>query len=761
MLIFISIIIGIIIFYKVIVPFVHNQYYPNTEKRITKGLLSMSFWQILLSSLVCAYAFGLEPVHKQFDEDVNSFVQEYSEVGDLIGEYTGINTASNFYYLMSEAESLHTYATVFIVVAVILAFLTVIGSIERKLDRRIVEGVAIFNTLACCWIAKSSTDLYEMIIRDGATLQTIAWIGRLFGTDIFSAMDWMIRIIWLCPLILIIKHFFYHKTLDEYYAVSIPQSEPIKQQEGNIIREEEPVTEEQPDIESPKQSVPISQMEESVIIEKQINENNSEPEPINQQEENSTLPEEEPVIIKEQPQSKIEETDKKPSVPFNLLFGIGLVVLMGVVAWWILQSNEKDNYTPTVENQTENIADKDIYEQRSNEIIRELTSKYGDRLNIYCKYPNSSKYCIFTVESENYESTEYLLIYNLEEKTLKQLDYNNLQPSNGENIPLQFFSVFMSASTNKLFISGFNGVRTQYLLELDLSNWKVKKLCSGDNITQNGNKIIVNTHILTEWGESYPTSEFVNIDIYYNLNGNPIIPSTGGNNYQLKGLIDNKYSVTMQLSIQNNKIYGKYYYDKNGSDNYLYLYGGISESGDVALLEFNNEGQQTSNFKGRFTNDSFYGTFTNYKQIEMPFELHFENNNLKTTEVTLKRYYNSRFGYSILYPSSFSNLRESDNSDGCRFSKDNHTYLSVSGMYNGLNETIEDKYNEYKAKSPVYSKLKGNWFVVSDYTENGDIYYLKTVLKDDIFMTAILYYPNSEKDFYSKIIPKIFTNFPD
>ena len=28
-----------------------------------------------------------------------------------------------------------------------------------------------------------------------------------------------------------------------------------------------------------------------------------------------------------------------------------------------------------------------------------------------------------------------------------------------------------------------------------------------------------------------------------------------------------------------------------------------------------------------------------------------------------------------------------------------------------------------------YSKLKGNWFVVSDYTENGDIYYLKTVLK--------------------------------
>lgn len=597
-MIILSFIIGIILFYVTIIPSIHKLSGIPASPKFTRRILSLPFWQIILCDLVCLYALQVEPVYKQTDEDVNSFIQEYSEVGDLINEYTGINAASNFNYLMSEAESLHTCTIIFIIVAIILALTAAIGSIGKKLDKRIIESMCIITTLGCCWIAKSSTDLYEMIIRDGATLQAIAWIGRLLGTDIYLMMDLIIRIIWLCPLILIIQHFFYHKALSEYYSLPIPQSGTIK--ENN------------------------SQEQSNILIEEKLNENtSSEPKPISQQEEKSTLTEEKPTIT-------IEETDKKQSIPFNLLFGIGLVVLMGIVVWWILQSNEKDNYTSTVENQTENIADEDIYEQRSNAIIQELTSKYGDRLNIYCKYPNSSKYCIFTVESENYESTEYLLIYNLEEKTLKQLDYNNLQPSNGENIPLQFFSVFMSASTNKLFISGFNGVRTQYLLELDLSNWKVKKLCSGDNITQNGNKIIVNTHILTEWGESYPTSEFVNIDIYYNLNGNPIIPSTGGNNYQLKGLIDNKYSVTMQLSIQNNKIYGKYYYDKNGSDNYLYLYGGISESGDVALLEFNNEGQQTSNFKGRFTNDSFYGTFTNYKQIEMPFELHLGNHHSST-----------------------------------------------------------------------------------------------------------------------------------
>lgn len=765
MAIFISIIIGIIIFYKVIVPFVQNQYYPYTGKRITKGLLSMSFWQILLSSLVCAYALEVEPVHKQLDEDVTSFVQEYSEVGDLIGEYTGINTASNFYYLMNEAESLHTYTVIFIISAIILALATIIGSIDKKLDRRIVEGMSIITTLGCCWIAKSSTDLYEMIIRDGATLQTIAWIGRLFGTDIFSAMDWIIRIIWLCPLILIIKHFFYHKILDEYYSVSIPQSEPIKQKEENIIQEERTVTEEQPDIESPKQSVPINQMKESVIIKKQINENTPEPEPI----KNSTLTEEgHTITIEEQSQPEVikieEETDKKPSVPFNLLFGIVLVVLMGTVAWWISLSNEKENYTPAIKNQTESIVVNDVYEQRSNAIIQELIAKYGDKIQVEHKYPELSKYCTFNLTDDN---TGYLLVYDLDREILKQFNAQSLPTTNVGEVCLFFFNTSMNQNNN-ILISGNNGAYsmgflgfTEYRLELNTTDWSIKEICSGNEITKTENEYIARKAIVTRFKDDARYNEYTIADVYYDLQGNLIAPSYRGNNYQLKGLIDNKYSVTMQLSIQDNKIYGKYYYDKNGSDNFLYLYGGISESGDVALLEFNREGQQTSNFKGRFTNNSFYGTFTNYKQIEMPFELHFENNNLKTTEVTLKRYYNSRFGYSILYPSSFSNLRESDNSDGCRFSKDNHTYLSVSGMYNGLNETIKDKYNEYKDKSPVYSKLKGNWFVVSDYTENGDIYYLKTVLKDDIFMTAILYYPNSEKDFYSKIIPKIFTNFPD
>ena len=566
------------------------------------------------------------------------------------------------------------------------------------------------------------------------------FMGVLAG--IFSGTDeYPFAIIFPIVTLILVGAFYkaYSNALENLFNYSLP--ELVK--ENNLQEQPNRQSEEQTDRNSSEQKVQSEpmQVEETGRIK-----------------EKPETPPQAKIIIK-------EKAEQKSFFRFNILFGIGLVVLMGVVAWWILQSNEKDNYTPTVENQTENIADKDIYEQRSNEIIRELTSKYGDKIQVEYKYPELSKYCTFGLKGEDDYNFRYLLVYDLDREILKQFDTQSLFTNNHKELFLATYSISINSQNNKLLISGNNGANsigyTEYLLELDPSNWQIREICSGSEVIKKQDGYIANRRIMTKWGDCVAMSEFVNIDIYYNLNGNLIIPSTSGNNYQLKGLIDNKYSVTMQLSIQNNKIYGKYYYEKNGSDNFLYLYGGISDSGDVALLEFNSEGQQTSNFKGRFTNDFFYGTFTNYKNIEMPFELHFENNNLKTTEVTLKRYYNSRFGYSILYPSSFSNLRESDNSDGCRFSKDNHTYLSVSGMYNGLNETIEDKYNEYKDKSPVYSKLKGNWFVVSDYTENGDIYYLKTVLKDDIFMTAILYYPNSEKVFYSKIIPKIFTNFPD
>ncbi len=780
MIILISIIIGIVIFYQMIIPFIHNQYYPSTEKRITKGLLSMSFWQILFGGLVCVYALQVEPVYKQTDEDVSSFVQEYSIVGDLVNEYTGINTTSNFNYLMSEADNLHTFAIIFIIITVVFSSATVIGSIGRKLDRRIIEGLAILNTLACCWICKSSTDLYEMIIRDGVTLQTIAWIGRLLGTDIYSTMDLIIRSVWILPLILIIKHFYYHKILNEYYAWVVPQSRFIKQQEENKVQEQYSPQTATSSINPIEYSNTPTEENNSEFVTGDISSTNQQSEVIKSQNETitssdiqeSTLQTNENVC-----NESIKASVKKESKSSYIGFAIGGIAIFIIAVFLVWQCTKDEDVIQTLQQEDMNTvtgvtlqqstqSTSDIYEQRSNAIIQELTAKYGNKIQVDHKYPELSKYCTFRLKGEDDYGFPYLLIYDLDKGKLKQFNTEALPTNNVGEVFLTSYDVLINQENNTLLISGNNGANsvgyTEYILELNPSNWQIKELCSGKAITKNDDGYIAHRMIMTKFIDCTATSEFAFVDIHYDFQGKLVMPISKGNTYQLQGRINDKYAVTMQLSIQDDKIYGKYFYDKTGSDNYLYLYGGISESGDVVLLEFNNEGKKTGNFTGEFANDSFYGTFTNYKQVKMPFELHIKgNHNAASQEVTLKKYYNSRFGYNILYPSSFSNIYESENGDGCKLSKDSHTYLIVYGIHNALNETIEDKYNEYKSKSPVYCRLKENWYVISAYTENGDIFYLKTVLKDGVFITAELHYPNNEKEYYSKLIPKIFADFPN
>lgn len=757
MIIIIPIILGIIIFYKMVIPYIHNQYHPTTEQRITKGLLSMSFWQILVCSLVCAYALEVKPSYneyKQTDVDVSSFLQENSELGDLIHEYTGINGYSNLDYLISEAQSLHTYAIIFIVISVIIALAMAIGSIGKKLDRRIIEGLAILNTLACCWICKSSTDICEAIVRDGVTMQTIAWIGRLLGTDIYAAMDMMIRIVWILPIILIVKHFFYHKTLNECYADAatgnINNEESLSScQSRQVIGYENATDTVSDSVPAANDNMVVQEKEESSQQSISVEEAK---EPIQQTVENK----------KEQPKPIVTNNENSSSSRF--WFVLCGIVIAGFIIFLYWQYNNDDSPTKFNQGNALSVQDEEKpvnYKERSEAIISQLTERYGDGISILYKYPELSKYCAFSlVENE----TEYLLIYDLEQEVLKRFENNcNLRTTNAGEICLPYYTLSMNEDNDKILIQGNNGANstgyTEYILELNPLNWTIMEICSGREIIKQENGYKANRIIMTKWGTCVADSEYANIDIYYDFNGKLIPSPLKGESYQFKGKIDNRYAVTMQLSIWNDKIYGEYYYDRNGSENVLYLYGGISSGRDIVLLEFNDKGEQTGTFKGKFGRESFSGTFVNYQNKEMPFELFSGNGSSSNT--TLKWYYNSRFDYRILYPSSFNIIKEPENGDGCRFSKDDNTYLSVSGMYNSLDETLEDVYKRYKSKSPAYCRIKDNWFVVSDNTDDGYIFYQKTVLKDGIFMTAILHYPSSENDYYSTLIPKIFTDFPD
>ena len=155
------------------------------------------------------------------------------------------------------------------------------------------------------------------------------------------------------------------------------------------------------------------------------------------------------------------------------------------------------------------------------------------------------------------------------------------------------------------------------------SYWrKYLKAHNGLNLKEQKDWIKITRRWTTYWDEENFNHEYAFIDIYYDFNGKLIPSPLKGEPYQFKGKINGRYAVTMHLSIWNDKIYGEYYYDRNGSENVLYLYGGISSGRDIVLLEFNDKGEQTSTFNGKFGRDSFSGTFVNYQNKEMPFELY-------------------------------------------------------------------------------------------------------------------------------------------
>ena len=231
--------------------------------------------------------------------------------------------------------------------------------------------------------------------------------------------------------------------------------------------------------------------------------------------------------------------------------------------------------------------------------------------------------------------------------------------------------------------------------------------------------------------------------------------------FEYYGMINEKYPIVMRLGWRKpNEIGGSYYYVKNGSNNTLELSGSMNSNDYMILKEYNSAGENTGTFEGKWSLNSYSGTFTNYKGVKMPFKLYSETTATNDSDIIFNSYQNSRFNYTITYPSFLNKRQESENGDGCKFYMDDNTYLIVSGMYNALDESIISRYNEYKSKSVTYSIQKDNWFVISDYTSDGNIFYTKTALQNGVFFTETFYYPVKDKDKYNSVIKKIFTNFP-
>lgn len=138
-----------------------------------------------------------------------------------------------------------------------------------------------------------------------------------------------------------------------------------------------------------------------------------------------------------------------------------------------------------------------------------------------------------------------------------------------------------------------------------------------------------------------------------------------------------------------------------------------------------------------------------------------EDNIGKRDEFEYLTYENTRFGYSIDYPSYFIKGEEPVNNDGLIFtSPDSSAKLTVYGSNNVFFWTIEQAYENVlkEVKNPSYHVLRESWFVVS-WAENGKIYYRQTFLGEGSENTFIFEYPKAEAEYYDSMVSHIQASF--
>jgi len=121
------------------------------------------------------------------------------------------------------------------------------------------------------------------------------------------------------------------------------------------------------------------------------------------------------------------------------------------------------------------------------------------------------------------------------------------------------------------------------------------------------------------------------------------------------------------------------------------------------------------------------------------------------------QYMNERYGYSICYPENlFAPQGESVSGDGQVFLAQDGAKMRVYADYNISNKSIQDAFKEaisdQKSKGVVtFKSQQSNWYIVSG-KGNGNIFYQKTILEGEEFISFRAVYPESASAIYGGIV---------
>lgn len=139
---------------------------------------------------------------------------------------------------------------------------------------------------------------------------------------------------------------------------------------------------------------------------------------------------------------------------------------------------------------------------------------------------------------------------------------------------------------------------------------------------------------------------------------------------------------------------------------------------------------------------------------------------LKERNVQYETYYNSRFDYAVKYPSNIVTPQPPPtNNDGREFvSPDRDIEMAVYGRHQ-LNQSLNELYREALQRqrqlgsNVTYDYLGRNEFIISGYDRTGEVFYQKTLLHYNDFLTLDLNYERSLQPEFDSVVAEISNSF--
>lgn len=126
-------------------------------------------------------------------------------------------------------------------------------------------------------------------------------------------------------------------------------------------------------------------------------------------------------------------------------------------------------------------------------------------------------------------------------------------------------------------------------------------------------------------------------------------------------------------------------------------------------------------------------------------------------------YTNTRFGFSVEHPTTFTAGPAPTNNDGREFYNEDCTIITYGSHINTIeeNETIENYYNRALGNAPgsiAYQRLGSDSYTIS-YTNGSNIVYEKSIINDGVIFTLNMTYPSSQQNKYDEMVTRVADTF--